>query len=58
MLLEGALPVAVHKTAIWSFLIVLDYLLKYGVAHTGQSFIIVSRWALLIDPDTNQTISS
>ncbi|EYE91453.1 kinase-like protein [Aspergillus ruber CBS 135680] len=31
---EGALPMAVHKTAIWSVLVALDYLHNAGVVHT------------------------
>lgn len=40
---EGALPVAVHRTAIRSVLVALDYLHMSGVIHTGQSYTIASR---------------
>jgi len=34
---EGALPLAVHRTVIWSVLVALDHLHKSSVVHTGQS---------------------
>lgn len=33
---DGALPVPVHKTAVRSVLVALDYLHKSNVIHTGQ----------------------